>query len=279
MMTPAQQIIASRQLIRQRCYFYNVDLHGRLYLEENPIKNITSSIKDTKFLEFFFGRTIYINEIHKEYMKQHNIPLQDYPFVSICQNEWNFIRPAATPIVFHSFIDSNEQYLLYGSSGTSMLREPFDEANGIFISKLSGKLYHKLTTHSYYPLSARKRYPSMPTQQLPQFALIRSSVALSLSHRIVELYEYNNANSHSTGSRSNGDNNEIVSIEIAEPQPDNETHGNNDDATHQQQVEHKLPPKSASSGIGFISKCNRVFPIMYLPSYAEPGLYAMPTTE
>jgi Domain of unknown function (DUF4505) len=292
-MTPAQKIITSEEHKQQRCYFYNIDLHGRLYLEENPIKNVTSSIKDMKFLDFFFASIKYVNETHKEYMNQHNIPTQDYPFVSICQNEWNFIRPAATPIVFHSLIDK-EQYLLYGSNNTLMLREPFDETNGIVISKVSGMLYHKLTTHSYYPLSIRKRYPSLQTQQ-PQYALIRSTIALALSDRIVNLDDY-----YTNGFNNNIDNNtnsKTSSTNVKEPISDEEKNDpnqqnqqaveiatssssprNTQSLLHRPLLQHP-PSKSSSSGLGFITKYNRVVPIMYLPSYAEPGPYAMSSFE
>lgn len=291
-MTPAQKIIASQEHKQQRCYFYNIDLHGRLYLEENPIKNVTSSIKDMKFLDFFFASIKYVNETHKEYMNQHNIPTQDYPYVSICQNEWNFIRPAATPIVFHSLIDK-EQYLLYGSNNTLLLREPFDETNGIVISKVSGMLYHKLTTHSYYPLSIRKRYPSLQTQQ-PQYALIRSTIALELSDRIVSLDDYYTSEINTTIDNINS---KTSSTHVKEPIPDDDQNDPNhqnqhavDIATtsstakdthsllHRPLIQHP-PSKSSSSGLGFITKYNRVVPIMYLPSYAEPGPYAMSSFE
>lgn len=288
-MSPAQKIITSQEHKQQRCYFYNIDLHGRLYLEENNCKNVTSSIKDMKFVDFFFASIKYINETHKEYMNQHNIPTRDYPFVSICQNEWNLIRPAATPIVFHSLIDK-EQYLLYGSINTLMLREPFDETNGIVISKVSGMLYHKLTTHSYYPLSIRKRYPSLQTQQ-PQYALIRSTIALSLSDRIVNLDDYYTNEFNSTIDNSNG---KTSSTNVKEPIPDDDQNDPNQQAVdivttsstpqdthsllHRPLLQHP-PSKSSSSGLGFVTKYNRVVPIMYLPSYAEPGPYAMTSFE
>jgi hypothetical protein len=309
-MTPAQQIVAAQQQQPQRCYFYNIDLHGRLYLEENPIKNITSSIKDMKFLDFFFAHIKYINETHQEYMRQHDIPVEDYPFVSICQREWNFIRPAATPIVFHSLID-NEQILLYGSSNILLLREPLDETSGIVISKVSGKLYHKLTTHSYYPLSIRKRYPSLhlttqQQQQQPQYALIRSTIALSLSDRIVDLDEYystieSNGTNDSRDNRMNNDDS-IPSRQTSEMQQDNgkidtkhikqksdgrtstsftisTTQDSRTTTIESRPLLPQPPSKSSSSGLGFITKYNRVVPIMYLPSYAEPGPYSMSSNE
>jgi hypothetical protein len=219
---------SSSPLPLRRCYFYNIDLHGRLYLEESMPKNITSSIKDIRFLDFFFSRIKYINTNQIEYMQFYNIPANDYPFISICQNEWNFIRPACTPIIFHSLVD-NEQYLLYGSNNKSILREPFNETSGIVVSKYNGMIYHTLTTHSYYPLSRKAEVSEQQRQQ--QYGLIRSTVALSLSDRIVEL-----------------------------------------------PIDSDVPSTSSSSslsGLGFITKYDRIVPIMYLPDYAEPGPWSM----
>ena len=77
------------------------------------------------------------------------IPDGDYPFVSVCGKEFNFIRPAATPIVFHSLMDTEDENgqrdLVYG--GTK-LKQPFDESTGIAVCEKTGRLYHKLTKHS-----------------------------------------------------------------------------------------------------------------------------------
>jgi Domain of unknown function (DUF4505) len=298
-MTPARLILASQpQQHQPRCYFYNIDLHGRLYLEENRVKNITTSIKDMKVLDSFFAQIKYINEIHKEYMIQQNIPIQDYPFISICQREWNLIRPAATPIVFHALVD-HEQFLLYGSSNTSILREPFDETNGIVVSKKSGMLYHKLTTHSYYPLSARRqRQHPMTSQQLlqpqqrQQYALIRSTVALTLSDRIVDLHDATDSPLNDCHDdrlqRSNGtsslSNQTLQDLLLSTPRNATASkhvdNSNTLSTTSRTLLTHPPSSSSLNSGLGFITKYNRIVPILYLPSYAEPGPYSMlPSTQ
>ena len=43
-----------REAKRNRHYFYTIDLQGRLFLEESRIKNIATSLKDFRFLNFFF---------------------------------------------------------------------------------------------------------------------------------------------------------------------------------------------------------------------------------
>jgi len=49
-------------------YFYNIDLEGRLYLEETYPKNIATSFKNEKFLNFFFRRLRYILKTSKPYL-------------------------------------------------------------------------------------------------------------------------------------------------------------------------------------------------------------------
>jgi hypothetical protein len=252
---------------QQRCYFYNIDLHGRLYLEETMPKNIVTSIKDIRFLDFFFSRIKYINELHREFMILQDIPVNDYPFISICGNEWNFIRPAATPIVFHSIVDQYK-FLLYGSADKSILRESFNETDGIALSKQSGKLYHRLTTHSYYPLS--KKIPRSKKQQQyqieqEQYALLRTSVAIELSDRIV-----------------------LLSDESHERNDDEDQHEIYSYNPKQQQQPMSFPIESSdivptatnshlsSSGMGFVTSYGRIAPISYLPQSAEPGPWAMP---
>merc|ERR1719199_2311292 len=39
---------------KQKCYFYSVDLRGRLFLEDVLPKNIATSIKDENLLNFIF---------------------------------------------------------------------------------------------------------------------------------------------------------------------------------------------------------------------------------
>lgn len=148
-----------------RCYFYNVDLQGRLFLEETMPKNIATSIKDTRFLDFFFNRLQKISNKHKDFMKGLSIPMEDYPFVSPCGKELNFIRPAATPIVFHSIDKDN---LVFAGSKKQL----FDHAR-LAISEHTGRLYHEVTD-----------FRLQGSNQL-EYALIRSAVAVSLSDCII----------------------------------------------------------------------------------------------
>jgi hypothetical protein len=102
---------------------------------------------------------------------------EDYPFVSPCGKELNFIRPAATPIVFHSLID-NDTTLVYG--GTMV--QPFDSSH-LAVSEKSGRLYHKMV--AAHPNASDKIKTAMHDNDITEYGLIRSSVAVSLSEKIV----------------------------------------------------------------------------------------------
>lgn len=150
-----------------RCYFYNVDLQGRLFLEETLPKNIATSIKNAKFLDFFFRRLQRARPQDEQLMVDRDIPVIDYPFVSPCGKELNFIRPAVTPVVFHALSrveTTRTEELVY--AGTKS--QPFDEQH-LAISQETGRLYHRL-------LSKGTLYGD--------YGLIRSSVAVELSERI-----------------------------------------------------------------------------------------------
>jgi hypothetical protein len=179
-----------------RCYFYNIDLQGRLFLEETLPKNIATSIKDNRFLDFFFTRLKYISASDRAWMADNDISVDDYPFVSVCGKERNLIRPAASPVVFHSIVDTDgRRNLVFG--GSSTLVQPFDEVAGIAISEQTGKLYHQLTTHSLqHPTRA-----IVDSASRQEYGLIRSSVAVALSEQIVVMNEneatYRQSKTHS----------------------------------------------------------------------------------
>ena len=170
----------------KRCYFYNIDLQGRLYLEETMQKNITSCIKDMRFLNLFFRRLQHVDDEQRSWMEANGISSQDYPFVSPCGGkEWNMVRPAAVPIVFHTLTNESDpcrQQLLFGGD----MAEPFDEENGFAISRVNGRLYHKFTV---YALERGDRNRKEHPDGLPmnQFGLIRSSVAVALSNRMTPI--------------------------------------------------------------------------------------------
>lgn len=157
-----------------RRYFYNIDLQGRLFLEETSPKNIATSIKDEKFLNFFFSRIRWASPTEIEHLEGYGFA-GDYPFVSKCGAEINYIRPAATPIVFHSLVDG---CLLYGGN----LAQKFD-CSKLAISEGTGRLYHRLFVNDGADIQTHSNKITKERLDLG-YGLIRSSVAVSLSEHI-----------------------------------------------------------------------------------------------
>jgi hypothetical protein len=202
-----------------RCYFYNVDLQGRLFLEEVLPKNITSCIKDTKFLDFFYRRLQPLRRRDEDLLHGRDILTSEYPYVSPCGTELNFVRPAATPIVFHSLQGDELSY-----AGTMV--QPFEEKH-LAISEETGRLYHRLTGENVLARDKAKSKVEATQEAKDEFGLIRSSVAVALSDRIEVL--------------DGGD-------------------------------------LDGSSGMGIMTESG-LLSIPWLPGEAEPGAWAMPSSE
>ncbi|GMI10919.1 hypothetical protein TrVE_jg5867 [Triparma verrucosa] len=143
-----------------RTYFYSVDLQGRLFLEETSPKNIATSLKSDKFLDFFFSQ-LRPNKTGK---------FEEYPFFSPCGKESNYIRPACLPIVFHDLTPSNS--LVY--AGT--LLQKFHPSN-LRTSSLSGRIFHRL-----FPSSPSKK--SRMQKSGESYGLIKSSIAGKIAENI-----------------------------------------------------------------------------------------------
>lgn len=142
-------------------------------MEETFPKNIATSIKDNRFLNFFFRRVQPVDsKIEQDVMEPRQIPIQDYPFVSPCGKELNFIRPAASPFVFHGLlgdsshcrvVDANPQ-LVFGGT----LRQAFGWQH-LAVSSVTGRIYH-----TRQGKSENRTKPAIP------HGLIRSQLAVSL---------------------------------------------------------------------------------------------------
>ena len=81
-----------------REYFYYIDHQGMLFLDDSRMKNFTSCFKEKQFLKFFFSR-LKLNDTGRYY--------PDFPFLSPCGRERNFIRCDDVPIVFTNVLDSD----------------------------------------------------------------------------------------------------------------------------------------------------------------------------
>lgn len=105
-----------------RKYYYEINQHGQLFLQETYPKNISGNFKDIKFLNFFFTR-----------IKRNNTGEDlEYPYISPCGKELNLISCLDSPIVF---TDLKNESLIWGGN----LKFSFDPQS---LSYKDGKLYH-----------------------------------------------------------------------------------------------------------------------------------------
>lgn len=133
------------------------EIQLQLFLDDARIKNFTSCFKDKRFLQFFFKR-LKFNETNRY---QH-----DFPYLSLCGQERNFIRCDDVPIVytetlpiagtvraqppksaqilivnhFQLLADSDSYSLSYAHAGSELL-VPF-EPDKIFMAPDTGRVYH-----------------------------------------------------------------------------------------------------------------------------------------
>lgn len=77
----------------EREYFYRVDSSGHL-------SHDGSVLSDPAFLDFFFKRLVP-NETGRH---------PEFPFVSPCAGELNFVLPADAPVIFHSLSEAGLRY-------------------------------------------------------------------------------------------------------------------------------------------------------------------------
>ncbi|WAR12756.1 CH082-like protein [Mya arenaria] len=124
---------------KTREYFYYIDHQGQLFLDDARMKNFTSCFKDR-----------YSNE---------------FPYLSPCGRERNYIRCDDRPIVYVHLsdnADSSEDILSYGYAGTTKLCVPFQPEKVCMLPE-SGRIYH----------------PADPT--VGGVGLIKSSIAIAIS--------------------------------------------------------------------------------------------------
>jgi hypothetical protein len=119
-----------------REYFYYIDHQGMLFLDDARMKNFTSCFKEKKFLRFFFNQ-LRMNNTGR---------YQEFPYLSICGKERNFVRCDDYPIVFTNVIkkavkdDLVETHLAYNHAG-DLLTYKF-EPDKIIMLPNTGRVYH-----------------------------------------------------------------------------------------------------------------------------------------
>lgn len=155
---------------RIREYFYYIDHQGQLFLDETKVKNFVTCFKDVKFLVFFFSRLRSNQSGRYE---------EDFPFLSLCGRERNFVRCDDRPVVFTHLLQSpagapgvpGDQELLSFCGGADKLSAPF-RPETLYMHPVSGRLYH--------PCSERDG----------GVGLVRSALAIELSPFFVYASEH-----------------------------------------------------------------------------------------
>ncbi|XP_047987332.1 UPF0598 protein CG30010 [Leguminivora glycinivorella] len=147
-----------------REYFYYIDHQGMLFLDDSKMKNFTSCFKEKKFLDFFFKR-IRLNKTGRF--------TEEFPFISLCGRERNFIRCDDVPIVYtHIITKDMKDYVTYGYAG-ELLITPF-VPHKIYMLPLTGRVYHP----------ADDKYGGI--------GLVRSNLSIELSKH----FEFYNGDGH-----------------------------------------------------------------------------------
>ncbi|NXG87213.1 CH082 protein, partial [Stercorarius parasiticus] len=119
---------------RTREYFYYIDHQGQLFLDDTKVKNFITCFKDVAFLAFFFKRLEPNRSGRYE---------AEFPFLSPCGRERNFLRCEDRPIVFTQILPDSGQrgWLLSYCGGGRRLAVPFQPENLVMLPE-NGRLYH-----------------------------------------------------------------------------------------------------------------------------------------
>ncbi|XP_005533802.1 PREDICTED: UPF0598 protein C8orf82 homolog [Pseudopodoces humilis] len=116
-----------------REYFYYVDHQGQLFLDDTKVKNFITCFKDVGFLSFFFK--------HLERNRSGRYQVE-FPFLSRCGRERNFLRCDDVPVVFTQILPgSGGNSLLSYCGGGSQLTVPF-QPGMLAVFPENGRLYH-----------------------------------------------------------------------------------------------------------------------------------------
>ena len=104
-----------------RSYFYDVDIHGQLFLSDAKHRNVATAYRDVRFLDTFFTR-IRRNEYlaTEEAREAREARLKGYEFVSECMGEINYVRPdpEGTALVFQALDGTGAPSSLFGLAST-----------------------------------------------------------------------------------------------------------------------------------------------------------------
>ncbi|NWY22573.1 CH082 protein, partial [Aphelocoma coerulescens] len=116
-----------------REYFYYLDHQGQLFLDDTKVKNFITCFKDVGFLSFFFK--------HLERNRSGRYEAE-FPFLSRCGRERNFLRCEDLPVVFTQILPGSDgNHLLSYCGGGARLVVPF-QPGMLTVFPENGRLYH-----------------------------------------------------------------------------------------------------------------------------------------
>jgi hypothetical protein len=159
----------------RRKYFYYISQQGNVYVISRNEKKMPwgpAHLRDAQFLDFFFRR------LQKNDTSEY---VDEFPYLSICMGEYNYIKPADKPVVFHSMIPYEEYLTSYGK------RSPRSQSDNNltpddWVLVFGGSLFVKFSPEKL-KLSQQGRlyFPD----HIQGDGLLRVSIAEDLSHRFV----------------------------------------------------------------------------------------------
>ncbi|BGP52900.1 hypothetical protein JCM8202v2_000457 [Rhodotorula sphaerocarpa] len=165
-----------------RSYFYDVDVHGQLFLSTAKHRNVATAYRDPRFLDTFFARLRRNATLETEEAKDARAG--GFEFVSECMGEINYVRPDrdGTALVFQAL---EGQDLRYGGT----LTRPFDPAS-LRVDASTGYLFHPS------PVGRRTK-----RSRVGPFSLLRSSLVLENFADSLELDDHGGGSLEFDGQR------------------------------------------------------------------------------
>ena len=118
-----------------RKYFFSMNTRGLVFNDEFiKVRNIATALKDPSFIDFTIRRL-------RPSPKSAHFQGHDYPLVSPCQGELNYVR-CLDDLASLVFSELENSEMTYGAS----LKHCFKVED---LSIINGFIYHKITDHKF----------------------------------------------------------------------------------------------------------------------------------
>ena len=184
--------------VHHRRYYYVFDNRGQVFLEEMWPRNIATSIKDKKFCNF----------IHTTLQVNNSGINTDYPYVSYCGKEINFVCPydSLSALVFKDInplfgnVDFSpvpstsligdfrivDRTLIYGGD----IVHPFDVNKLVYMPE-TGRLYHFILKHKNLVGRLGLLHPTLCEQLAERITHVgEDNYTLAWDHQVVKLNSF-----------------------------------------------------------------------------------------